>query len=453
MKRLLTAVIALAVVVVGFSLYTKTASAATVTLSGYAWSENVGWIKFKNASPAYGVTVDSVTGVFSGYAWSENMGWISFNSSDLSGCPSGTCNASMNLLNGSLSGWAKVLSTGGWIHLSGSGYGVSYNSSNSQFSGYAWSDTYIGWIHFAGSGYGVITDASLAPPDATINVTASPTSATWTINPGSLAGTGNGSKTVTPSYSGTVYTITPGTPPSGYDAGTCTWNTGTASGSGCQMTLFGGEISSFALTYPVSFNYSLSNGGSMNVTKGGGSYVAPGQTTVTKTLLTGTSQAVDLSVSGLPSGVTLQSISGNPMAPTSNSTVTLNVSSSASVGTFPITVTGTPLSKTTVFNLIISSSPDIFVSCTRTGTPQVGQTITWTADISQTPSQSPYTFYWTGTNLPTSPAPNTQSFNIAYSTTGTKTVDVLVTDSKGNTGTCNPDGSVNIGVNPTFQEF
>ena len=47
-------------------------------LSGYAWAENVGWIKF---NPTYaGVTIDSA-GDFDGWAWAENIGWIHFRSS------------------------------------------------------------------------------------------------------------------------------------------------------------------------------------------------------------------------------------------------------------------------------------------------------------------------------------------------------------------------------------
>lgn len=46
-------------------------------LSGYAWSKNAGWIHF---NPANGgpVTIDMATGAFDGYAWSENIGWIHF---------------------------------------------------------------------------------------------------------------------------------------------------------------------------------------------------------------------------------------------------------------------------------------------------------------------------------------------------------------------------------------
>jgi hypothetical protein len=132
-------------------------------VSGWAWSENIGWISFNstncqgsanclcpslggagcpnpsypcsNSSCAdlktYGVIIDPSTGDFSGHAWSENIGWISFNSADLAGCPSGTCKARLDTTptgsvcdgTGVICGWARALSYGGgwdgWIRLRG----------------------------------------------------------------------------------------------------------------------------------------------------------------------------------------------------------------------------------------------------------------------------------------------------------------------------------------------
>ena len=45
-------------------------------LSGYAWSETAGWINFNPTDG--GVTADPVAGEFDGYAWGENVGWIHF---------------------------------------------------------------------------------------------------------------------------------------------------------------------------------------------------------------------------------------------------------------------------------------------------------------------------------------------------------------------------------------
>lgn len=58
-------------------------------LSGYGWSESMGWISFCGnsggtggcapSSVNYGVTINQSTGEFSGQAWSEVAGYISFN--------------------------------------------------------------------------------------------------------------------------------------------------------------------------------------------------------------------------------------------------------------------------------------------------------------------------------------------------------------------------------------
>ncbi len=64
-------------------------------LSGWAWSDAIGWISFDchnsetgGSSPnyscgpggvTYGVKVDNVSGEFKGWAWNDAIGWISFN--------------------------------------------------------------------------------------------------------------------------------------------------------------------------------------------------------------------------------------------------------------------------------------------------------------------------------------------------------------------------------------
>jgi hypothetical protein len=52
-------------------------------LSGLAWGENVGWIDLRPAiggTPVAGagVRIDLATGVFAGKAWAENLGWVNF---------------------------------------------------------------------------------------------------------------------------------------------------------------------------------------------------------------------------------------------------------------------------------------------------------------------------------------------------------------------------------------
>jgi len=68
----------------------KVSSDVDGNVSGWAWSENYGWISFSCttggslgenicATSNYGVTVATSTGEFDGHAFSENIGWISFN--------------------------------------------------------------------------------------------------------------------------------------------------------------------------------------------------------------------------------------------------------------------------------------------------------------------------------------------------------------------------------------
>src|SRR5581483_10678575 len=80
------------------------AQSAGAFLSGYAWSDNVGWIQM------YNVDLLSDATTLSGYGWSSSIGWISFNQTDLTGCPSGTCKAWISSVNGQLTvqGWARA---------------------------------------------------------------------------------------------------------------------------------------------------------------------------------------------------------------------------------------------------------------------------------------------------------------------------------------------------------
>lgn len=147
---------------------------------GWAWSENIGWISFNSARcdvddngfidiacggdnitkliTNYGVNLNSATNNLSGYAWSENIGWISFEPADIAGCPSGTCQPCYDLGTNEFLGWARALNYGdgwdGWISLNCedngscavSDYKVSLNSND--FEGWAWGGDVMGWISF-----------------------------------------------------------------------------------------------------------------------------------------------------------------------------------------------------------------------------------------------------------------------------------------------------------------
>jgi len=124
---------------------------------------------FFGGSADYGINIAS-DGLMSGYAWSENVGWISFNEPDLVGCPEGVCTAQVDMTCPSgkcpVSGWARVLSAkddpvnaggwNGWIKLSGANYGWyidAIGATAGDFHGYAFGDdaavpdkAVVGWV-------------------------------------------------------------------------------------------------------------------------------------------------------------------------------------------------------------------------------------------------------------------------------------------------------------------
>ena len=200
----------------------------TPNTSGYAWSENVGWISFKNpnAGSNYGVRINPTNGVLSGYAWSEHIGWLDFNQT--AGCPKSGCQPALNLsgpYKNEIVGWMKAFSGDvikgwdGWTSLSsknsngvGAVYGVKRRGCNLE--GYAWGSDVIGWVSFSskncdpdGDGksngigycpaigtvipaYGVTLDKEICennPPSATIACTpTTPQCTGYTGSPGFL---------------------------------------------------------------------------------------------------------------------------------------------------------------------------------------------------------------------------------------------------------------------------
>ncbi len=157
-------------------------------LSGYAWSSNIGWISFTSANcdadnngqsdgavpdcPSagtpmahYGV-MRATNGNLSGYAWSDKIGWTIFNPS-MPPNPPTLPNQSANIpLSGPATGWARALandaSWDGWIKFdSGGNYGpgvVLGGSDGCTLTGYAWGSNVIGWISMSG-----LTDPSGQP--------------------------------------------------------------------------------------------------------------------------------------------------------------------------------------------------------------------------------------------------------------------------------------------------
>ncbi|MBI4468383.1 MAG: hypothetical protein HY650_03570 [Acidobacteria bacterium] len=117
------------------------------------------------------------------------------------------------------------------------------------------------------------------------------------------------------------------------------------------------------------FNYGVTNSGSINATHG-----SSGATTITATLLLGSPQAVSWSVSGLPAS-TSSSFSPGSCNPTCSGTLTINAGSSAPVGTYTITVTGSPLNRTTTFELNVSSAGGCAATAAVQGTADAEETL------------------------------------------------------------------------------
>lgn len=167
-------------------------------LSGYAWSDNIGWVSFD------GVNVDTNNDI-SGYAWSDNIGWVSFN--ETTGCPQAPCKP--KIIANKMIGWAKVLSADnkgwdGWLSLSTqTGDSITYGPtlSGNTFSGYAWGSDVVGWLDFS-QVTGLVTSSpvcgtangqTFSNPPASSNlcsvgtassVITNPTTYTWTCDNG-----------------------------------------------------------------------------------------------------------------------------------------------------------------------------------------------------------------------------------------------------------------------------
>jgi hypothetical protein len=93
-------------------------------LSGFAWGENIGFINLGDGTPAnglayaningtdFGVNHNTVTGALSGLAWGENIGWINFSLPALPPAQQPRFDAAARRLRGYA--WGENI---GWINL------------------------------------------------------------------------------------------------------------------------------------------------------------------------------------------------------------------------------------------------------------------------------------------------------------------------------------------------
>ncbi|MEK7609528.1 MAG: hypothetical protein AAB470_00210 [Patescibacteria group bacterium] len=186
------------------------------SISGWAWSSNIGWISAKASQPesgggSYGLLLATKTngtiGTFIGYTWSSNIGWISFNTG-IDDCPTtdswdsanaiNGCIPSVDLISGKVTGWVQAMSGAGrtdgwdgWIQLAGTNHtspnlagtgGITYDKVAGKFKGYAWGDTNVGWINFDSGVVGVTpvtcNGCPGTTPNPTVDISANPTSVT-----------------------------------------------------------------------------------------------------------------------------------------------------------------------------------------------------------------------------------------------------------------------------------
>ncbi len=128
----------------------------------FAWSENCGWLNFRDAgtpSGAQGVHVHA--DFLSGFVWGENIGWINVGGgagpyANTNGTNFGV---NVNTLTGALTGFAWGENVG-WINFAGGALATPANAARidfgaGRFRGYAWGEN-IGWVnlddstHFVG---------------------------------------------------------------------------------------------------------------------------------------------------------------------------------------------------------------------------------------------------------------------------------------------------------------
>ncbi len=116
-------------------------------LTGYAWSDTIGWISFEN------VYISKTTGQITGNAWSDAVGWISFDYCHLdAACQGPTYDSNTGKISGTVMVLSGRLNTiDGWdgkIVLSNFTGSPSYGPvlNHNKFTGYSWGSEVVGWF-------------------------------------------------------------------------------------------------------------------------------------------------------------------------------------------------------------------------------------------------------------------------------------------------------------------
>lgn len=129
-----------------------------VSLTGHAWSENIGWVGF--SGPGYQATIDSESGAYGGYAWSEHVGWVKLSGDRGRACAATEGGDCSNVIGANAGGWDGI------IKMAGANYGPRQEGNKETgcyLSGYAWGSDVVGWLKFKGANYGVKLAECITP--------------------------------------------------------------------------------------------------------------------------------------------------------------------------------------------------------------------------------------------------------------------------------------------------
>jgi hypothetical protein len=154
--------VAVIVLLVLLSIFlARPAQSAANDITGWAWTQTVGWIELNCSTDAAGCSsaagvwgLQSNAGAVTGYAWSDHVGWIRPATAG-DGCPGNGA----TLTGSNFAGWFKVdkfASGEGCISLSGTSptYGANTNANATYDPAVSagWGDGVIGWAAFNASG-------------------------------------------------------------------------------------------------------------------------------------------------------------------------------------------------------------------------------------------------------------------------------------------------------------
>src|SRR3989344_2420291 len=179
-------------------------------VQGWIWSENIGWISLNSSNcdpdndgqsngatgcpstgtsvPNYGVSIyrpsnwsDAEAGKFSGWAWSENIGWVAFYRATAGNPPfapflyaTNTIMAALDDDSNAVRGWARAVSACKDNYWNGSA--CTSTSAGSASGGWD------GWIKLGPSTMGVDATPPVISSVAAINITATSATATWSTD-------------------------------------------------------------------------------------------------------------------------------------------------------------------------------------------------------------------------------------------------------------------------------